>query len=798
MNKFITPLFLFFVSTVSSFGQGLTLAGQQTPAGYSADVLDSIFHHYEVYSIELEAVLERLAATESGLDVRLHLNQAHSWDFQLDRVALTSSDYKVRRRTASGYEPVEVPRVHTFQGKTESGGLVALSVSEEFVYGFFKVGGTTWFIQPVWLLDHNAGRQLFLLYRAGDVKPGEQKFCAVKDLTDPPLPLPHGNERITNSCLEAEVAIASDYYLFTTLGSTSAVTTWVTGTLNNVAVNYRHEFTDNIELELVEQFVDDALPHEWTTSTSASDLLNDFTAWGPTGFSATHDLATLWSGRDFDGSTIGLAWVDAVCSSSRYNVCEYQGTTWVDRVLQAHEMGHNFSAGHDASGSPYIMAPAINNTEEWSAASVSSFDSSLPSYTCLATCTGSPVPLFLADPVVVCTGSAVQFKDKSQNSSTRSWTFSNGTPGTSTAQQPSVTYAATGTNDVSITATGSGSNTLTETDYITVDDPTTASCTTSGGSGGLTYFSLNTISNSTSTGAYTDYSCSDLTTLTANTSYCLAVTIYCPTNSEFKGIRFFIDYNNDGDLSGAGELVATSTFLWCGGVVDCVDDSGLSFTTSSAPTTGQILRSRVIVNRPSPSTDPCQTLTEGEAEDYGVYFAPGALPVELVDFGAKAEGEKVRLYWTTANEQNNSHFTVQRAQIGVLFEDLGRVEATTTPTGLNHYSFVDQAPLDGVNYYRLRQSDYDGSTAYSGVVAVKMQRKQQAYLAPNPAGGQVEIVNAAQAGVHRVALYSMTGALLLSRQYDSGPLDVSMLEPGVYLVELQTDSGSVHHRLVLR
>lgn len=796
-NLYLLSLVLSLLS-LDAFSQRISIPATSVTTGYSEKPLQERFSEYHVYQIDVSRPMEAAAQLDGHVVLNLSFDGGVSWEADLVKVQLRDQHFRLRIKTPAGVEEPTPIVAHTFQGSMSAGGLVALTIAHDFLYGFFELGDVAWYIEPVWLMDPGALRDRFVVYRAADVIPGGELRCAAKDTERIPLPKDIDHDRGVNSCLEAQVALASDYMLFTTLGSTSAVEAWALGNLNNVAVNYRHEFADNIELILVEHFVDSALPEEWTTSTDPGVLLDSFTAWGPTHFANPHDLATLWTGRDLDGSTVGIAWVDAVCSAYRYNVCQYLGVAWQDRVLQAHEMGHNFGAGHDPSGSPYIMAPAINNTDDWSSTSVSTINGDLPGFTCLTTCTGAPTAAFLADPVVICTGGTVQFKDKSINGATRTWTFQNGTPSNSTAQQPSVTYSANGSHDVTITSIGVGSNTLTQADYIIVDDPTTASCTTSGGSGGLTFFSLANISNISGTGSYSDFSCSDLTTLAPGTSYGLAVTIYCASSGDYKGIRFFIDYNNDGDMSDPGELVASSTYMWCGGIVDQSDEPGLAFTTSSSPVTGQILRARVIVHKPYPSTDPCQTLTLGEAEDYGVYFPSAPLPVELITFTAERAGSTVMLSWTTATETNSSHFTVERATLGTSFEDLGTVPAKGNSDHLNHYTFVDPAPLDGVNYYRLRQTDLDGSEEFSGVVAVKFNHPAFVKLVPNPAAEQVEVLNGQRAGVIHLNIFSTTGRLLRSQAFDGQPIQLQGLPPGIYLVELELERKVVHTRLVVK
>lgn len=114
--------------------------------------------------------------------------------------------------------------------------------------------------------------------------------------------------------------------------------------------------------------------------------------------------------------------------------------------------------------------------------------------------TAPPMPGFTASSTTVCAGATINFTDTSTNSpSAWAWTFQGGTPPTSTVQNPSVVYNTPGTYSVSLVATnGMGSNTVTVTNYITVNAIPTAnagsdvaiclgSTTTLTATGGTTY-----------------------------------------------------------------------------------------------------------------------------------------------------------------------------------------------------------------------------------------------------------------------------------------------------------------------
>lgn len=112
------------------------------------------------------------------------------------------------------------------------------------------------------------------------------------------------------------------------------------------------------------------------------------------------------------------------------------------------------------------------------------------------------------------------------------------------------------------------------------------------------------------------------------------------------------------------------------------------------------------------------------------YFS--TLPIELLDLRAMREGATVRVEWVTASERNNDHFIVQRSADGVSFEDVEQVAGAGTSQQTLFYNIVDQHPLEGMAYYRLKQVDTDGTADLSDAVAVNAQPTDGFLVAPNP------------------------------------------------------------------
>lgn len=116
------------------------------------------------------------------------------------------------------------------------------------------------------------------------------------------------------------------------------------------------------------------------------------------------------------------------------------------------------------------------------------------------------------------------------------------------------------------------------------------------------------------------------------------------------------------------------------------------------------------------------------------------LPIELTDFRALVVSDAVHLTWETASELNNDFFTVERSAGGENFSSVGRVNGSGTTNQGNTYSLIDPTPLQGTSYYRLKQTDFNGTFTYSKVISITYEGEPFSVY-PNPsAGDRVTIV----------------------------------------------------------
>jgi hypothetical protein len=183
----------------------------------------------------------------------------------------------------------------------------------------------------------------------------------------------------------------------------------------------------------------------------------------------------------------------------------------------------------------------------------------------------------------------------------------------------------------------------------------------------------------------------------------------------------------------------------------------------------------------------------------------GVLPVELTAFGAKRSGAAVTCSWSTASEKNSAHFIVERSLNGETFQALGKVAGQGTSTAAHSYSWRDEQPAAGTAYYRLRQVDTDGTTAFSPVVAVAGGAAAPATISvvPNPSSGHFELwTNFGTATQAQGVVMNALGkpVLTLREQLPAGPaqlsLDLSAQPAGVYVLRLQGPDGPLTLRLL--
>ena len=185
------------------------------------------------------------------------------------------------------------------------------------------------------------------------------------------------------------------------------------------------------------------------------------------------------------------------------------------------------------------------------------------------------------------------------------------------------------------------------------------------------------------------------------------------------------------------------------------------------------------------------------------------LPVELILFTATNTARQgVALHWVTASEKNSHSFVAERSADGKIFHKLGTLAAAGSTQARTTYDLTDEQPLSGTSYYRLRQVDFDGTTAFSPVQLVRLGSANAEGLAVYPGRSAQEWVvsttlpaETLAQGPAAVRVFDALGRLQQvpcpadASQAGQWALDRRSLPTGIYIVRLITAAGSFSQRI---
>lgn len=260
-----------------------------------------------------------------------------------------------------------------------------------------------------------------------------------------------------------------------------------------------------------------------------------------------------------------------------------------------------------------------------------------------------------------------------------------------------------------------------------------------------------------------------------------------------------ISYSNidAGDCNG---IMQTAGILNCGSGIqynvlpDFVNANGGDFrlkSTSAAIDAGN----NAPVNSNNITTDLDGLIRIVQAVvDLGPYETASVLPVELLNFTARFEQDFVKLYWATASETNNDFFTIERSKDGRTFEAIEKINGAGFSEVTIGYHTLDKNPFAGLNYYRLKQTDFDGNFTYSEIRVVKVvDGKITVY--PNPVAESLHIsMSDFEEGDATFSISNISGKEItrgitpINAGVSIIRLDeIQSLQPGTYIVRLYTE-----------
>lgn len=174
------------------------------------------------------------------------------------------------------------------------------------------------------------------------------------------------------------------------------------------------------------------------------------------------------------------------------------------------------------------------------------------------------------------------------------------------------------------------------------------------------------------------------------------------------------------------------------------------------------------------------------------------LPVSLIEFLVKTVQKQVFATWSTASERNNARFDLERSSDARTFERVAQLDGRGTTNTRQNYSAVDESPRLGINYYRLRQTDTDGTFSYSPIRSAIIRTNGDIVLPGQPVNELLRIDGLEEAS--QLDITTSQGRLL-HRQKNSGSqaqVDVRGWPDGVYLLRIVDALGVQVKRVVVQ
>lgn len=187
---------------------------------------------------------------------------------------------------------------------------------------------------------------------------------------------------------------------------------------------------------------------------------------------------------------------------------------------------------------------------------------------------------------------------------------------------------------------------------------------------------------------------------------------------------------------------------------------------------------------------------------FTISSSTSALPVNLISFTADKLNNAVQLNWQTMSEKNFSFFEAERSNDGIIFSRLGEVPISFNNSTKKNYSYTDNSPITGTNFYRLKMVDADAKFTYSKTVALRFDGSNNALqIFPNPAKDilHVQVTGSNENAVLQIV--DLTGRKLKEQRINvdgttSVSVDINDLPKGMYNLLLKTNSKTEHQKFV--
>jgi len=188
---------------------------------------------------------------------------------------------------------------------------------------------------------------------------------------------------------------------------------------------------------------------------------------------------------------------------------------------------------------------------------------------------------------------------------------------------------------------------------------------------------------------------------------------------------------------------------------------------------------------------------QGDAVAYTLNWG-SALPVTLVSFTVRNEGQTAQLNWATTAETNSEKFDIQRSANAKEWKTIGTRAAAGESKVTVSYNFTDLSPVNGTNYYRLKMSDRDATFAFSSIKSAEFAGVG-VKLYPNPVTSTLFLKDINATDVKELSIINASGiAVYNAKAVSTAGINVANFSNGIYVVKVVKTDGTVsNHKVVI-
>jgi hypothetical protein len=189
-----------------------------------------------------------------------------------------------------------------------------------------------------------------------------------------------------------------------------------------------------------------------------------------------------------------------------------------------------------------------------------------------------------------------------------------------------------------------------------------------------------------------------------------------------------------------------------------------------------------------------------------VNFQTASLPVDLNYFNGECENKSVQLNWSTSTEINNDYFTIEKSYDAISFEEVATIQGNGNSNILNNYSWSDDNPSNQNNYYRLKQTDFNGKYKYHNTISItNCNENIEVSIYPNPFNDILMVIlpeNSEQS--FKIKIQDYLGRTLIEKPLSGisaiKKIDTSLLKSkGIYFITISDNTNTIiHHQKLIK